>query len=621
MKKLKKAFALFMAFAMMLAIPMTAGAAGVDEATIDYNKTGSLDIYKYDFTNAGADGVWDGSYISTGVKDADGVENILGVNHSGTYGYAIAGVEFSYLKVADIRSYERVEENTEKVEILYGVVQTEANNRFLAALGIGENERVAGADTAAEGVITHYYRSDTLISALQAALDANPNGTKTALESYIRSGGGVAMPVTDEYGRTSAAELPLGLYLVVETRVPENVTDTTVPFFVSLPMTSVNGSNANDGGERWMYDVTLYPKNMTGMPTLEKTIREAKADTGKSDSYAHTATASAGDALEYQIISTLPNIGSEASYLTEYSFVDRMEPGISYKNGDAVIEFYRDKGCSEKLAEWGSGDGKFNADYADNALYISMTEAGLAEINSGYSGCTMRITYGAYMNSDSGLALGDKGNANEVTLTWRRTNEEHYDTLRDDCHVYSYGIDLVKQFSDGKGDFSKVSFVLNNDSDNYFVTAKLNEAEGVYYVTGHTAGEKDATRFVPNKDGSIFVCGLEDDTYRLTEVQTSDGYNLLKKDIKISITTSEAAVCELCGKAKLTAAAEINGESVTMKSDGEFVNALAGLTVINTKGFDLPQTGSYGNWMFPVIGLSLAAMAAVVLCFTNKKKH
>ena len=48
------------------------------------------------------------------------------------------------------------------------------------------------------------------------------------------------------------------------------VIDTTAPFFVSLPMTSVDGNNATDGGTRWMYDVTLYPKNLTGIPTLEK---------------------------------------------------------------------------------------------------------------------------------------------------------------------------------------------------------------------------------------------------------------------------------------------------------------------------------------------------------------
>ena len=85
------------------------------------------------------------------------------------------------------------------------------------------------------------------------------------------------------------------------------VVSTTDPFLVSVPMTSVNGANAADGGTRWIYDITLYPKNLTGIPSLEKTLREAKADTGKTDAYAHTGTASAGDTIDYQIISTLPS--------------------------------------------------------------------------------------------------------------------------------------------------------------------------------------------------------------------------------------------------------------------------------------------------------------------------
>lgn len=111
--------------------------------------------------------------------------------------------------------------------------------------------------------------------------------------------------------------LEQGLYLVVETRVPENVISTCNPFFVSLPMTTMDGKN-------WNYDVTVYPKNQTGKPTLEKTVREDKNSTGKNtgsltdiaDGYAHTATASVGDVVDYQIISTLPTITSKATSLT-----------------------------------------------------------------------------------------------------------------------------------------------------------------------------------------------------------------------------------------------------------------------------------------------------------------
>ena len=65
------------------------------------------------------------------------------------------------------------------------------------------------------------------------------------------------MPLTDTYGKTKAENLDLGLYLVVETKVPEMVTSTCNPFFISLPMTSGDGNG-------WIYDVTVYPKNLTG---------------------------------------------------------------------------------------------------------------------------------------------------------------------------------------------------------------------------------------------------------------------------------------------------------------------------------------------------------------------
>lgn len=161
------------------------------------------------------------------------------------------------------------------------------------------------------------------------------------------------MPLTDSYGHTSASDLPLGLYLLVETKVPEMVAETTAPFFLSLPMTSVNGSNADDGGERWIYDITVYPKNLTGIPTLEKTVREAPSDSGMNggsdaitDGFAHAATASANDTMEYQILSALPSITSEATYLTDYSFVDTLEAGLSYRKNDVKIEFFRSSTCN-----------------------------------------------------------------------------------------------------------------------------------------------------------------------------------------------------------------------------------------------------------------------------------
>lgn len=685
MKKLYKAISLIMALAMMFCVPIAAHAAPVAEATIDYSRTGSMDIYKYDLTNSEKDGIWDSSYVSTGVKDENGVEAILGdptrvspLNENGNaYGYAIKGVEFTYVKVADIRTYTESEDGVEHVEVLYGIAPNATNNAFLSAIGVSTDDRYAPADNEVDGIKVFYYRSDTLIDGLRAALDANATTVKNALEKYAHDNHGVAMTETDAYGHTSASDLPLGLYLLIETRVPEMVTDTTAPFFVSLPMTSVNGTNANDGGTRWIYDVTMYPKNLTGIPSLEKTLRENKNDTGKhggsatdiTDGYAHTGTASSGDTIDYQIISTLPSITSAASYLTDYSFVDTLSKGVSYKKGDVVLEFFKDDACTDKVVTWTEQSDRFLVSYnaaanGDSVMTITMTASGLNEINtskavytedsmvnSGYSDCTLRITYQGLMNSDSSVTYGDAGNPNSVVLTWKRSNTSYYDTLVDDCHVYIYGIDITKRFSDGKGDMSKVEFIVHNDTDNYFLTGKLNESEGVWYVTGHVAEEKDATHFIPTKEGKLIIKGVEDDSYTMTEVRTDNAYTLLKNSISVIITQAESN--KLCGiygtdilglvqndpryadvdpglfhnmpqkhleHKLLTAASTVDKNKVNMTKDGSSENAYVPFTVINTRGFDLPQTGGEGNWLFPVIGLCGLALCVGGMLLVMRKK-
>ena len=681
MHKMKKAILFLLATAMMLSLPLQASAANVDDATIDLSRSGSVDIYKYDLTSAEKDGIWDSSYVSTGVRDEEGVETILGsservssLNANGeAYGYAIKGVEFSYIKVAEIHTFTETSDNSSRIEVLSGISPNEENNRFLAALGLSSEDRYTAADDET-GLL--YFQGDTLIDSLRSALDANATSVKNVLESYVKANGGTAMAETDAYGHTSASELPLGLYLFVETRVPEMVTETTSPFLVSVPMTSVNGTNTQDGGERWIYDITLYPKNLTGIPSLEKTVREAMDSTGVNngtaditDGYAHTATASDGDTLEYQIISTLPSITSATSYLSDYSFTDTLSQGLSYNKGDVLITFYRDADCTDKITTWDESSGKFSVAYSvtdegESVMSIAMTDEGLDEINtstavytdagmvnSGYSDCTMRITYACTLHTDNSVVYGDAGNPNDVVLVWKRSNTEYYDTLVDDCHVFVYGIDLTKKFSDGKGDLSKVEMTVQNDTDGYFVLAELNEDEGVYYVYGRTDAENEATHFVPTADGSILIKGLEDDKYILTEVKTDNAYNLLKNQIEAVITRAETEeLCDIYASdvlgliqndpryadveeglfanmpqkhlehKLLTVSATVNGKEADMAEDKGSANALLPFTVINTRGFDLPQTGGYGNWMFPVIGFALLAASAAMLYFSVKEK-
>lgn len=70
-------------------------------------------------------------------------------------------------------------------------------------------------------------------------------------------------------GKVVFNNLPVGLYLVIETTSPAAVTQKVEPFLVSIPMTRIGDTAA---GEQWLYDVTVYPKNSIakGNVTLEK---------------------------------------------------------------------------------------------------------------------------------------------------------------------------------------------------------------------------------------------------------------------------------------------------------------------------------------------------------------
>ena len=271
------------------------------------------------------------------------------------------------------------------------------------------------------------------------------------------------------------------------------------------------------------------------------------------------------------------------------------------------------------------------------------------------------------LSRDEAIILMVESNLQRTTiLTWKRTSGDYYDTLIDDCHVFSFGLDLTKLFSDVDAEtaaetklYDSVKFKIQNKTDGTWIIAKRNDAEGVYYVTGHTDKETDATVFTPvtmgKSYGHIIVKGLEEDTYTIIETQTANGYTLLKNAITVTISLKEntANTCNVYTKDVLgvlqndphysfdggedlklanipqralshnypTASATVDKNEVTMLEDNGSANAEVPLTVKNTKGFDLPKTGDHGTWMYSLVGILMMSAAAGVIVLTARKKH
>lgn len=581
MKKIKSFFSICIALVMCFAMATTAFAATPAEAVIDTSKTGSVTIVKYDRTESEKANALSASYVATGTASSAAEEALAA--------YAIEGVEFTLLKVASITTYS----NSGNVQVLYGFDKT-TSAALLKAIGLENGkDRFAAADSLDN--TKYYYQSNVLNKALSNSLIANEIATTNAFESYVTNNSEkIIMPLTSKTGSTHAEGLALGLYIAVETKVPENVVDTTNPFFVSIPMTTVDGKN-------WNYDVTVYPKNDTGNPTLDKAVREAISSTGKTETFTDYATASAGDIVEYEIKSTLPTITSNATKLTKYDFIDTLSEGISYDKTYAMTyEIYEDAALSKKVATLAADE--YAVTYKANTMTITLTEKGIAKVN-GYSEHTIRIVYGCKLNSNETIIIGESGNSNDVVLTWERTSNGYYDTLEADAIVYSFGVDITKEFSDklpeeakAEGLLDKVSFAIYNESENAYVQGELKA--GVYYVTGLA---DTAMSFVPQNNGNVIIVGLEDDAYRITETTTADGYSLLKENINVNITFDK------------TAAASVDGNAVEMTASGVSENAIVELSVINTKIFELPGTGDSGFMYIVLIGFVIMAGAAIAI--------
>lgn len=621
-------------------------AAGKD--LIDTSKTGSITIHKYDMTAAKQAGVNVDKFTPTGKQDTAAEAELEK--------YAIKGVEFSYLHVGDV---EQQSENG-KIQMIY-----ELPTALQQILGL------ASSDAAKTEGSKTYFTSQIINDKLAQALEDN-TATKDKLEAYMGQSG-TAMDETNANGVTSKDKLSLGLYLIVETKAPENVTYTTNPWFVQLPSTDSNGDD-------WFYDVICYPKNETGNPTLDKRVRnnpdQDNVTTVNSDKladftsarneyrYQSTVTASKAETLDYQFISKLPHITSSTTYLSTYTFNDTMTKGMTYGK-DAVIAIYENRDAADStnvnnvnksgaIAVWKSSDTdpKFTATYGksgdDSTMKIEMTKAGLSELNKKYSDKYIVVYYTAKVNTDGSVVLGDKGNPNDVSLTWKRTSTNYYDILKDQCIVYSYGYDLTKKFSDGKGDLTKVKFVVQNKTDNYYLVARADKA-GVYQVTGKSATEAGATQFSPASDGKLVINGIEADEYGFTETHSDIGYSLLKKEVivkitetKANITPTEANITGIQSKSDTdstandgvpngsalkndvtvqttAASATVDNTKAIMTKQDESNNAYVNMEITNQKQFMLPMTGGAGSYLLIIAGV-VAAGCGMMILRKNKRQ-
>lgn len=150
--------------------------------------------------------------------------------------------------------------------------------------GTGEKQNIPAGTEPAEDVGFTIYRVKAATT-LQEYYDGKTSELAAKVSDYIDENGKVKAQYnnliegvadigvekkTNADGMVQFTDLPVGLYLVMETSKPATVTEPVEPFLVSIPMTRVT-EDAN-AQKQWLYDVVVYPKNSThkGAITLKK---------------------------------------------------------------------------------------------------------------------------------------------------------------------------------------------------------------------------------------------------------------------------------------------------------------------------------------------------------------
>ena len=533
--------------------------------------TGSVTITKYEGSSQGY----------------EELETNYGAVQSSVTGEKLNDVKFAYIEVGD-REQVDVEDSTNKItttEMLYKLTDAAVTALELTTADVTENG-------------TNYYRMATLDTAIQKHKNAAIDLVKKTTENH-------AKPTKDD-GTVKFTDLSLEkLYLFAETdasaakKVSDGsavaVTKVSVPFFVSLPFTDASGKSVTD--------IYAYPKNSTGNVNIDKEIESVGTTTinGKQ------ANANIGDEITYKVTYSVP---VPENGLTELKIVDTMDKGLTFTNEASNITVKDDKGVdgTEKTLIYATDyevtlDTTSNKVTIDFAKYLDSLQKNSTE--------EFTITYKVKLNESA--VLGQTGNKNDVALVYKNYGETDSKTKTPDpdkeVKVFTYGIDLLKKGEGTNTVLKEVEFKLTDGNNEI----KVKQSGNAYYPSKDADASSTVTT---DNDGKIYIRGLKPGTYKLTETKTNAGYVLLKDPVVIVITPSTDAN----EAAEGVVSEYVGGKKVTMNADNGSDTAIVPLTVVNSKGFDLPATGGRGIALFTIAGIAIVAAAGSLLFMRKRSK-
>lgn len=364
---------------------------------------------------------------------------------------------------------------------------------------------------------------------------------------------------TDGAGRATFGNLPLGLYLVTETRYPAGVIP-SAPFLVTLPMTDPTG------GGSWLYDVHVYPKN--AVTTATKTVDDA-------------SVVKLGDNVRWTITSDVPNV----NLIDGYRIVDHLDAKLSYTNSAVAL--------SNNAALALNADYTIVFDTATKTLTVDFTASGRAILAANPTAQVL-VTVNTAVNTvgeitNTALVYP---NAASFTIT---PGQAGGPLVTPPVSTTKWGsIVLHKKDAQSSAPLAGAVFsVYQSRADALAGTNAISvggasswttDARGNLVISGLRYSSRASGNDVGPGDAGY-------QSYWLVETKAPDGYALLGEPVETTVTSNDPAV-------------------VTVTIDNVKQNA----------GFQLPMTGM-GTWALTAGGVLVLAGACLFMLSSRRKRN
>ena len=400
-----------------------------------------------------------------------------------------------------------------------------------------------------------------------------------------------------------------GYYLFVS----DGLTDSTKPNTGTSPIFAIVGGNS----------VVVTEK--TSIPTVDKQILDDTADTdvanAEEGNWKNSGDAWIGQDIDYRLTGHVAdNIASYNTYY--YEFQDTLSKGLKVvKNSDGSpnglhVYIVDNSGKKEVALDAENGYTATVTPGETELLNVSFKNLKTVQTAKGEpievgAASKVVVTYKAQLTSDVEYKAG--GTTNEVKLVYSNnpmTNDKGT-SESDKVTDYVFGLDVTKTDADPKNVNAKlvagfkVKMIKEGDKE---------VADGGQWLTadgGLTTEVNKAGEFKTEANNKVFIPGLVEGTYEISETTTPSGYNTIAP-FQITVKPTYDTAGNLTG---LT----VSDTSKMVETNASIDSTKIPVTIKNKKGSGLPLTGLNGVTFTWIAGGAVLCIGVAHLIRSRKQ--